>query len=163
MRRLVDDPAAALTELTTILYRCWHTLLAPSWPRLSDLLAADIAYRGRQLTTGGLRSVFDDLRPEVVHDAARIVIMAPTSLTRPLDGAGLLLMPSVFNWPGISVYTDPPWQPTLIYRARRTAALWLRDDPPPEALARLVGPARARILRLAGDPASTTRLRVSSP
>jgi DNA-binding transcriptional ArsR family regulator len=76
-----------------------------------------------------------------------------------LDGTGLLLVPSVFIWPGVAAFSDEPWPRTIIYPARGVSALW---EPSPaadaEALADLIGRSRARVLRGLADPASTTQL-----
>ena len=66
-------------------------------------------------------------------------------------------MPSVFNWPAVTVYTDQPWQPTLIYPARGVAAAWLDTQPYQAALAELIGRTRATILELLTQPTSTAR------
>lgn len=58
----------------------------------------------------------------------------------------------------LAVVDDPPWQPTLIYPARGSAALWSTRPPTTRALERLVGAARARLLALLDDPATTTQL-----
>jgi DNA-binding transcriptional ArsR family regulator len=158
LQRLLDDPVAAVEELAGTLERCWSTLLAPDWTRVLDVLSADIAYRGRQLTGGGLPAVVEDLLPEVRLHGDRITVTGPGSLTRSLDGRGLLFLPSVFNWPDVSVYTDGDWQPTLIFRARGAGTLWDAPVAAPDALVRLVGSTRAAVLQHLADPWSTTRL-----
>ena len=68
-------------------------------------------------------------------------------------------MPSVFVWPSIAAYTDPPWPKALIYPARGIAALWEPGaGAPPDALAALLGRSRARLLVALAEPASTTQL-----
>jgi len=81
------------------------------------------------------------------------------SARRDLDGEGLVLMPSAFNWPSVNVLLDPPWQPTLIYPARGVAALWQPPaTTPPVALGRLIGRTRAKLLLALAEPASTGTL-----
>ncbi|GAA1988616.1 winged helix-turn-helix domain-containing protein [Catenulispora subtropica] len=76
-----------------------------------------------------------------------------------LDGSGLLLIPSVFVWPGTAAHTSAAWPKTLIYPARGVAALWEHGDTvAPAALEHLVGRTRARILAALETPASTTQL-----
>lgn len=36
----------------------------------------------------------------------------------------MLLVPSVFHWPGVAVQDDPPHQPLLIFPARGIGRLW---------------------------------------
>jgi DNA-binding transcriptional ArsR family regulator len=158
IRRLLDDPAQAASELAGILHRCWDTLLRPHWARVHDALEGDIAYRSRRLTDGGTQALLADLHPRVHCADQHILIDSPSRECRHLAGHGILLMPSVFNWPAVSVYTDRPWQPTLIYPARGVAAVWLDTNPQPAALAELIGHTRASILELLIEPTSTARI-----
>jgi DNA-binding transcriptional ArsR family regulator len=75
-----------------------------------------------------------------------------------LDGRGLIFVPSVFLHPGPAAYTEPPWQPTVVYVARGSAALWEPEPTTPPALARLLGQTRADLLLRLDTPASTTQL-----
>ncbi len=74
-----------------------------------------------------------------------------------LDVAGevLVLIPSVFGWPGAAVAFDPP---AVTYPARGIARLW---QPPAQSggdLAALIGRTRAAVLTALAEPASTTGL-----
>jgi hypothetical protein len=62
---LAADPAGVLERLAGLLADCWAVLVEPHWPRLRDLLDADIAFRARGLAEGGLERVFADLQPWV--------------------------------------------------------------------------------------------------
>ncbi|MEO3802101.1 winged helix-turn-helix domain-containing protein [Nonomuraea sp. B1E8] len=70
----------------------------------------------------------------------------------------VLLMPTVFGT--LISYVEPPWPYALVYPARGVANLL--GPPPPQggaaALARLVGPHRAQVLRALAVPATTTQL-----
>jgi DNA-binding transcriptional ArsR family regulator len=66
--------------------------------------------------------------------------------------------PAAFHWEGIAPIVDPPWQPTLIYPARGLELLWTPPVTTPEALARVVGRSRARLLAALDAPLSTTEL-----
>jgi DNA-binding transcriptional ArsR family regulator len=156
---LAADPAAALGRLAGLLADCWALLVEPHWPRLRDLLDADIAFRARRLAEGGLERVFADLQPWVRWRDGTLRVSTRASDRRDLGGEGLVLMPSAFNWPSVSVMLDPPWQPTLIYPARGIAALWHSPaTAPPAALARLIGRTRAKLLLALAEPASTAAL-----
>jgi Family of unknown function (DUF5937) len=61
--RLLDDPAATRGVLADLLEQCWQLLIAPHWPRLRDLLQADVLYRTRRLGDYGLDRMLDDLDP----------------------------------------------------------------------------------------------------
>ena len=158
LRALLADPAAA-ERLSELLERCWGVLLAPWWERIRDLLDADIAFRARRLADGGLERLFADLDPSVRFDGSTLEVGGRGEGHRDLAGEGLVLMPSVFVWPGVVLVLDLPWQPTLIYPARGIAGLWQPPAAqPPVALGRLLGRSRARLLLALAEPASTTAL-----
>ena len=154
--RLLDDPTATRAMLADLLERCWQLLIAPHWPRLRDLLQADMLYRTQMLGDYGLERVLGELHPEARWTASTLMIEVPSTERHQLAGTGLLLMPSVFAWPGLTAIIDPPAQPALIYPARGIAELWqpaltLHS----EALGRLLGRTRAALLESLAEPAST--------
>src|SRR5262249_58644895 len=61
--RLRDEPAATGALLADLLEQCWQLLIAPHWPRLRDLLDADLAFRAQTLAGYGLAPVPGDLPP----------------------------------------------------------------------------------------------------
>jgi len=157
--RLLDDPAATRAMLADLLEHCWQLLMAPHWPRLRDLLDADLAFRTQTLADYGLERVLGDLHPKARWTGRAIVIDHTPAARRHLRGSGLLLIPSVFAWPDVCAVTDPPARPTLVYPARGIAELWQpARTPHSDALARLLGQARARLLESLAEPASTHTL-----
>ncbi|MCY0917258.1 DUF5937 family protein [Streptomyces sp. H27-G5] len=158
-QRLLADPERAVRELADLLERAWTCLVAPHWPRLRALLEADVLFHSRRLAAGGLEALFDGLHPDLRWSGDTLVIDRRTHHDRSLDGQGLLLMPSAFVWPDVVGGYDPPWQPTVVYPARGIGALWAASEgPTPQALTRLLGRARAEILRALEEPASTSAL-----
>jgi hypothetical protein len=154
--RLLDDPTATRAMLADLLERCWQLLIAPHWPRLRDLLQADILYRTQMLGDYGLERVLGELHPGARWTSHTLTIDAPSTERYQLAGTGLLLMPSVFAWPGLTVITDPPAQPALIYPARGIAELWQPAHTlHSAALGRLLGRTRAALLESLAEPAST--------
>ena len=151
---LLADPAAGLQTVVAQLRRWFDVALNDHWPRLRALLQADISHRARCLAAGGTRALFSDLHPSVRwHEGGRLDLGINYAAPVELDERGLLLVPSVFAWPGIYVVSDPPWQPTLIYPARGTATAWEPTrEPPPDALRRLIGPTRAALLHALHTP-----------
>jgi DNA-binding transcriptional ArsR family regulator len=145
--------------LADLLEQCWQLLIAPHWPRLRDLLQADVLYRTRRLGDYGLDRMLDDLDPRAHWTGHSILIDGPAAGRHRLGGAGLLLMPSVFVWPDLAAVIDPPARPALAYPARGIAELWqpapTRHSP---ALARLLGRTRAALLESLAEPASTHTL-----
>ncbi|UNO39888.1 DUF5937 family protein [Streptomyces sp. MST-110588] len=158
-RAMLADPAWAVRELAEATARAWEALLAPDWPRLRALLEAEIAYRSRQLATGGLHRLFADLHPRLSWDRGTLTVHTRTDFQQmqDLDGRGVLLLPSVFVWPDVVSAFEPPWQPTVVYPARGIGALWSRPRPD-GTLARLLGAGRAAVLTALEGPDSTTAL-----
>jgi DNA-binding transcriptional ArsR family regulator len=157
--RLLDDPASSRALLTGLLEQCWRLLIEPHWPRLREFLDADVAYRTQILADYGLERVLADLHPRAHWTGQALIIQGFEPGRCLLQGAGLLLMPSVFLWPSLAPVTDPPSRPTLAYPARGIAELWqpartLQSD----ALARLLGRTRAALLESLAEPASTHTL-----
>jgi DNA-binding transcriptional ArsR family regulator len=157
--RLLDDPAATRDRLADLIERCWDLLIAPHWPRLRDLLHADVAYQTQTLADYGLERVLSGLHERARWTGRALVIDWPTSEHYRLAGAGLILLPSVFIWPSVALVIDPPARPTLVYAARGIAELWLPAQTPQSgALARLLGRTRAALLESLAEPASTDTL-----
>ena len=156
-----DDVTARLADA---LAHCWDVLLAPDWPLLRAILERDVVHRAERLVSGGWAAALDDLDPRVRWGGGLIRINrrydGTTDREVDLAGRGLLLIPSVFVWPGVAEALDPPWPPALVYPARGVAALRTSGSAGvlPDALARLVGRARAAVLAALDEPASTTQL-----
>ncbi|MFF7443313.1 DUF5937 family protein [Streptomyces sp. NPDC008122] len=160
-RQLLADPAGAVERLAELLRAAWEALIAPEWPRLRALLEADVAYHSRRLAEGGLERLLGELHPafDWASETATLRVDYPGEHDRPLEGQGLVLMPSVFTWPDVVSGFDPPWQPTVVYPARGIGGLWSEPrDRTPEALARLLGPVRADVLCALAEPMGTTAL-----
>ncbi|WBB62985.1 DUF5937 family protein [Streptomyces sp. WMMC500] len=161
-RRLLADPAAAIALLADVTEQAWHALVEPFWPRLHDLLQADIDFRARQLASAGLEELFALLHARLSYADGLLTVRTKGRFRheRDLAGDGLLLMPSAFVWPDVVTGFQPPWQPTVIYPARGVGTLWA-DAGRPEAaraLARLLGAGRAAVLAALDEPASTSAL-----
>jgi uncharacterized protein DUF5937/helix-turn-helix protein len=164
---VVDDPAVlavlrdpnVVTILADMLDVVWHELIGPDWPALRAVCERDVLHRAAALTRSGWAGAIDGLNPRVRWRDGGVEVTHRADGRIDLAGSGLLLVPSVYVWPNVSVYTEPPWPHAVIYPARGIAALWEpAAAPPPEALAALVGKSRARLLLALGEPASTTQL-----
>jgi DNA-binding transcriptional ArsR family regulator len=156
-----DDPTRGLARLADEIRAYWDIALAPHWPRILRLLDGEILRRGRLIARGGTEALFADLHPTVEWDDGLLRVAHPGyEATRALDGGrGLVLVPSVFVWPGVFSQSNPPSQPGLVYPARGIGTLWEQGGTPvPEAVAGVLGRSRAVLLTELEAPASTTEL-----
>jgi DNA-binding transcriptional ArsR family regulator len=158
INRMLEDLAGTRERLADEIENAWTTLIQPDWPLISRVLEDDIAYRGQQLTDGGLAALFDDLHPTLVWEDDRLIATRYRSEDRDLTGQGLLLIPGVFAWPYLVMVVDPTYHPTLVYPARGAARLWSDAPAPPDPLARLLGRTRATLLVALDPPATTSAL-----
>jgi DNA-binding transcriptional ArsR family regulator len=152
---LAGDPAEVRDLLAEMLHRAWAALIEPWWPRLRDVLDADITYRARRLADSGAAAALGEFHPKVTWDGR--VARFDMASSRELDASGpeLVLVPSVFIWPAVAVSKE---EPTLVYPARGVFSLWQQGSRPAGDLARLIGKTRAALLTALAEPASTTGL-----
>jgi DNA-binding transcriptional ArsR family regulator len=152
--------------LADLLEAVWHRLVEPYWPRLRTLLEADLLFHARRLAQGGLEALFSELHPRLAWTPPTLTLTtrAGWEERRPLDGQGLVLLPSLFCWPDLVSGVEAPWQPTLAYPARGIGSLWTSETGPapggatPAPLTRLLGRNRAAVLCALTEPASTSAL-----
>jgi DNA-binding transcriptional ArsR family regulator len=141
----------------------WDACLAPYWPRMRRLLEADIAYRGREQARGGTVWMMNRINERISlrGRVVRVVMNDPTPRRVEVSHArGLTLMPTLFNrFASVPMRDDEP--PAIMYNARGQANLWLPEErvrPSGDALAAVVGPVRAHLLTVLGEPASSSEL-----
>lgn len=156
--RLIADPQTARGLLATRLHEAWTALVAPFWIRIRTLLARDIEERSRTLAQRGLRTTLDELDARIRWTTRGLSVANRHRETVSVGERGLVLMPSAYMWPHVSTVVDEPWQPTIIYPARGVAELWRAPTAPSDALARLLGRTRARVLASLEHPMSTIAL-----
>ncbi|MFF4832917.1 ArsR family transcriptional regulator [Streptomyces sp. NPDC001315] len=165
LARGLAEPVALLARLADAIDAYWHTCLADDWwPRVQSILEADLAYRGRVLAEDGVGALLAGLDERLSWTGSELRLstrdfMVQTSWADvSIDGRGLVLLPTMFAR-GAQPLIDPARPPVLMYPARGRATL--SETPPPvtdEALLRLLGRPRARLLLLLAEPASTTEL-----
>lgn len=158
INRMLEDPAAAREGLALEIEAAWHALIEPDWHLISRVLEDDLAYRGQQLTSGGLAKLFDDLHPALAWEDDQLISSQFREQDRELSGQGILLVPGVFGWPFLIVITAAGYQPTVVYPARGAARLWSDAPAPPDPLATLLGRTRATLLVALDPPATTSAL-----
>lgn len=157
---LAAEPERTLERVTGLLDDYWAVALEPFWERIRDLFDGELLRRARALAAQGAEGLFADLHPTVAWatDTLRVDRARGLRYRSELAGRGLLLVPSVFVWPHVSVMM-PPYQPVLSYPPYGVATIWeAAPAAPPDALAALIGRRRAELLLALGTPASTTDL-----
>jgi DNA-binding transcriptional ArsR family regulator len=158
----LSEPQKAVGALAELMREYWARCHAEHWPRMRSLLEHDVLYRSHQIADGGTARLFCDLDPGVGWNdgVLRIDCGGTCDEDLDLDERGLLLLPSVFVWPKVTMLSLEPWQPTVAYPARGIGMLWSPEEAPsaPEALERLVGRTRATLLNALDSPRSTSEL-----
>jgi DNA-binding transcriptional ArsR family regulator len=165
-RELDARPRESLAELAAELAECHGRLVAPHWERIRPVLEADIAYRADLLAGGGARSLFADLHPDLRWSGNTLTLTGhepgPSPVKVMLGPDGVVLVPSVFNWPHVSVNLATSSQTILHYPARGAATVWdsgaWADGGREEAAEALLGTPRVRLLTALRSPATTTAL-----
>jgi DNA-binding transcriptional ArsR family regulator len=151
----IEHPRREVRRVADVVEAFWERALEPVWPRIRAFLDADIAHRARQLAQGGPAVLLPDLHPGVAWADDRLDVPSVREATIALDGRGLLLMPSAFQWSRPATTDLEPWQPTLIYPARGIATLWEQGAHAADGLVRLLGATRAAVLADLDAPRST--------
>jgi DNA-binding transcriptional ArsR family regulator len=153
-------------QIAAELADCHDRLIAPHWERIRAVLDADIAYRTGLLASGGARELFRDMHPDLQWAAGTLTLAdAETGRTEfqiEKGPDGLVLMPTLFGWPDVSVRKATSTQTTMMYPARGAATVWHAIADPlasgGTAAEHLLGAARARLLGELRAPATTTVL-----
>jgi DNA-binding transcriptional ArsR family regulator len=165
-RELDARPRESLAEIAAELGECHDRLIAPHWERIRPVLEADIAYRAALLAGGGARSLFSDLHPDLRWSGGTLTLtdtdQGPPEFKIMLGPDGVVLMPSVFNWPQVSLSRATSTQTIMLYPARGAATVWESGAWPAggreEAAEALLGAPRVRLLTALRSPATTTAL-----
>ncbi|MCT2582554.1 ArsR/SmtB family transcription factor [Actinophytocola gossypii] len=155
----VLESPSVVSVVADTLETAWHELVGADWPALRAVCERDVVYRAGLLSRSGWAGALVGLHERVSWHDGEIRVRDMVEQEVDLGGRGMLLVPSVFVWPKLGVYTDAPWPHGLAYPARGTAALLEPESSPaPEALGELLGRSRARLLASLSEPASTTQL-----
>jgi DNA-binding transcriptional ArsR family regulator len=164
-RDLAARPRESLAEIAAELGECHERLIAPHWERIRPVLEADIVYRAGLLAKGGARSLFSDLHPDLRWSGGTLTLadtdQGPPLFKIMLGPDGVVLLPSVFNWPQVSLSRATSTQTIMLYPARGAATVWESGALPggrEEAAEALLGAPRVRLLAALRSPATTTAL-----
>lgn len=136
--------------------------IAPVWPSLSDVVAADRCLRARQLADGGLEAVLSTL-PGCRWRAPVLEIDNYVDAEVRLEGRGLLLQPSYFCEPDTPIkLCDPGPEPMLVYPTAKPAtglvAPLESGEAPERRLTAMLGRTRAAVLAAVRTGGSTGEL-----
>jgi len=128
------------------------------WPRRRRVLEADIVTRTSRLASHGWAGVFDTLSPysSWLGDG-RLQINGYELPDRDLSQARKLDFVPVHSYTGWDML-ERPHRYALVYPVSGALADTGSTRAGADGLARLIGPNRARVLRLLGEPRSTTQL-----
>ncbi len=152
---LLHDPLTALGTIADRLAAVHEAIIAPVWPRLEGVLQGDVERRGRRLVAAGGPAVLADLHQWVAWDHPDIAVRGERVVIGERD---LVLVPSAFIWPDVYL-RDSPVRLALCYPAHGFGTLWERADAPTDnALARLLGTTRARLLGELERPSTVSEL-----
>ena len=168
-KELFERPRESLAEISAEYAEFHDRLILPHWERIGFVLDADIGYRAGLLAGGGARSLFSDLHPDLRWSDGTLTMSdtdeGPSVFRVMLGPDGVVLMPSVFNWPLVSLSRATSTQTTLLYPARGAATVWhgglaagSAGAGDPEAVELLLGTPRARLLEALRSPATTSAL-----
>ena len=167
-KELAARPRESLAEIAAEIDECYHRLIAPHWERIRPVLKADISYRAGLLAGGGARSLFSDLHPDLRWSGGTLTLtdtdQGPSPFKIRLGPDGVVLMPSIFNWPQVSLSRATSTQTIMLYPARGAATVWEGGawagmaGGREEAAEALLGTPRVRLLTALRSPATTTAL-----
>ncbi|MGH8824819.1 MAG: ArsR/SmtB family transcription factor [Jiangellaceae bacterium] len=156
VRDLACGRADALAELGRAM-RIYHDhVMAPVWPTVEQVVAAELRDRAWQLASEGAEATLNSLHPGIRWYDGILEVAAPTDADIDLAGRGLRLMPSVWTRPAVAI----GWtRPTVVYPARPSS--WAQPHPAVDGrdgLAAVLGTTRARVLRELASERTTSQL-----
>jgi DNA-binding transcriptional ArsR family regulator len=113
----------------------------------------------QQVADGGIGRVLNSVSPEVSYHDDVVVVHKRYACRHDLTGTGLLMMPSVFVWPIVTVSCCHSIRACIAYPPRGLGLAWEeRDEATSDALGALVGRTRAMMLDELALPMTTTHL-----
>jgi biotin operon repressor len=156
IRDLARGRVDALAELGRAM-RIYHDhVMAPMWPTVQQVVAAEMRDRAWQLATEGVGGTLNTLDPRIRWRDGLLEVGAPTEADIDLAGRGLRVMPSVWTRPAVTI----GWKhPTLVYPVRLSS--WAQQHPGDDhddRLAAVLGITRTRVLRALVSEHTTTQL-----
>lgn len=156
VRDLARGRVDALEELGCVMRSYHDHVMAPLWPTIERVVAAELRSRAWQLATEGAEATLNSLHPRIRWCDGVLDVGVPGDASIDLAGRGLRLMPSVWTRPAVAI----GWtQPTLVYPVRPSS--WVQEDvggDRHDRLTAVLGTTRARILRVLTSEHTTSGL-----
>ncbi|MFD8012207.1 ArsR family transcriptional regulator [Streptomyces sp. NPDC058955] len=139
--------------------RAYHdAVIAPYEDMARARIEAERAARARGLLDGGVEGMLAGLGPMLRWRPPVLEVVYPRQVEDRdlyLNGRGLTLVPSYFNWGEPVAYADPEMPPVLWYSLLHEPGLPEGSGPPETSLTSLLGRARAVALHAASTGATT--------
>ncbi|MEU8117974.1 winged helix-turn-helix domain-containing protein [Spirillospora sp. NPDC049024] len=145
-------------RIADLLEWVWTNTVEPDWERRRRVIEADAVARAAQLSHGGWAATLDDMNPGMrwLGDG-RLQINVFDYPPRDVSGARLLFVPVTPRVGWVAWEEPEPDRYAIVYPCSAPLA-GAGGAPVPQALERLLGPGRARVLVLLETPLSTTQL-----
>lgn len=150
--------AGALGDVVATLRRYHELAVRPHWPELDGVVEADRAERIRSLADHGVDGLLGSLHPSIRWQHPVLEADYPVDRTLELNGRGLTVVPAHFCWGAPVTLIDPELPPVLVYPAGGELPGEGRRANRAEALGRLLGGTRARLLAELSVGSSTSAL-----
>jgi hypothetical protein len=155
-RRWLDSFAAASMD-------GW-AVIEPMWRRAQPLIDRETRRVGAAVVRGGLDALLNSLHPRIRYRDSELIVLAARDSVRDLAGRRLVLVPMICGPNGTAVSFDLPEVAFVGYPVRGSAENGGRrsksPDPSGDALALVLGPARARAPGTAHRPLTMGQLAV---
>ncbi|MFF0724426.1 ArsR family transcriptional regulator [Streptomyces sp. NPDC004134] len=149
----------ARREFTGMLRAYYEAVVAPHAEQMQARIEAERAARSRGLLDGGVEGMLAGLRPMLRWCPPVLEVAYPRQAEDRdlyLNGRGLTLVPSYFNWGEPVAFADPGLPPVVWYSLlHEPEARSVTGGAPERSLTNLLGRARAVALRAASAGATT--------
>lgn len=138
----------------------WEILIKDDWPRFSAILEQDVLWRASRLATIGWAGAVEDIGPGfrwcTGPDGDHLAIYDQGTGRYHLDGDGLVFVPSIFA--PVALQLEPSRPRAVVFPARGVGLLDESSTVASGGLERLIGTARATLLRALEVPSTPTQL-----
>lgn len=157
IRALIDREASAWAMLDRGLRDAYRSVLDPAWPGVCERHTAEFTRFALLAAEHGTQAALSALHPTSTWHGTTWNVPATRTRDLHLAGRGLTLLPT-FHWTAEPLTGTWPDRPALLVYPAGPGAPLPHARPDGDPLADILGPSRARILRLLTDPHTTTEL-----